>query len=55
MIAMSPLSTYDETRRDRNASAPVRPTPAHPLRRAMAHALAMMGLGVSGGYTADTE
>ena len=48
MIAMSLLSAYDETRRDRNASVPVYPTPVHPLHRAMANALAMMGLGVRG-------
>ena len=55
MIAMSMLSTCDETRRDRNASAPVHPTPAHPLRRAMAHALVMMGLGVGGVAAVDNE
>jgi len=55
MIAMSMLSTYDETRRERNASAPVYPTPAHPLRRAMANALAVMGLGVGGVAAVDNE
>ena len=54
MIAMSLSNPYDGTRRDRDASAPVRPTPGHPLRRAMAHTPAMMGLGV-GGVAADTE
>ncbi len=38
MIAMSLSNPDDETRRDRNASTPVRPAPAHPLRGAMAHA-----------------
>lgn len=48
MIAMSMTSTYDEYRRDRIAGAPPCPTPAHPLRHAMMHALAMIGLGVEG-------
>ena len=48
MIAMSMLSTYDEYRRDSIASAPVYPAPAHPLRRALIHALLMIGLGVGG-------
>lgn len=45
MIAMSMISTYDEYRRDRIAGAPVYPVPAHPLRRAMMHALGMIGVG----------
>jgi hypothetical protein len=48
MIAMSMLSTYDEYRRDSIASAPVYPAPTHPLRRALIHALVMIGLGVGG-------
>jgi hypothetical protein len=47
MIAMSLISTYDEYRRDRIAGAPVYPVPAHPFRRAMMHALGM--IGVDGG------
>jgi hypothetical protein len=55
MIAMSLLSTYDEYRRDRVASAPVYPAPAHPLRRAMMHALSMLGLGVGGVVAMDDD
>ena len=55
MIAMSLLSTHDEYRSDRSASAPVYTAPAHPLRRAMMHALAMIGLGVGGVATGDDE
>lgn len=55
MIAMSMLRTYDECRRDSIASAPVYPAPAHPLRRAMMHALAMFGLGMGGVAAADDD
>jgi len=55
MIAMSMTSVYDAYRRYRSASAPVCPTPAHPLRRAMAHVLAMIGLGVGGMAAVDNE
>jgi hypothetical protein len=48
MIAMSMISTYDEYRRSRSASAPVYPVPAHPLRRAMMRALSMLGRSVGG-------
>ena len=55
MIAMSLTSTYDEYRRDRIASAPVYPAPAHPVRRAMMHALSMLGLGVGGVAAIDDD
>lgn len=55
MIAMSMLSTYDEYRRDRIARAPVYSAPAHPVRRAMMHALSMLGLGVGGVAAMDDE
>ena len=48
MIAMSMISTYDEYRRGRMARPPSCPAHAHPLRRAMMHALAMFGLGIEG-------
>lgn len=54
MIAMSMTSTYDEYRRNAIASAPVYP-PAHPLRRAMMHALAMIGLGMGGVAAVDDD
>ena len=49
MIAISMTRTYDEDRGNAIASAPVYPAPAHPLRRAMMHALAMFGLGMGMG------
>ena len=55
MIAMSMTSTYDEYRRDSIASAPVYPAPTHPVRRAMKHALAMIGLGVGGVAAVDDD
>ena len=55
MIAMSMLSTYDEYRRDRVARAPVYPAPTHPVRRAMMHALSMIGLGVGGVAAVDDD
>lgn len=55
MIAMSMLSTYDEYRRDSIASAPVYPTPTHPVRRALIHALAMIGLGMGGVAAVDDD
>ena len=55
MIAMSLISTYDEYRRDRLASAPVYPIPAHPVRRALLHALSMIGLGVGGVAAQDDD
>ncbi len=55
MIAMSLTSTYDEYRRDRTARAPVHPAPAHPVRRAMMHALSMLGLGVGGVAAVDDD
>jgi len=55
MIAMSMLSTYDECRRDSIASAPVYPASTHPLRRALIHALAMIGLGVGGVAAVDDD
>jgi hypothetical protein len=45
MIAMRMTRTYDEYRREHIASAPVYPAPTHPPRRAMRHALSMIGLG----------
>ena len=50
---MSITGTRDEDRRDAIASAPVYPAPAHPLRRAMMHALAMFGLGMGGVAAVD--
>jgi len=55
MIAMSMISTYDEYRRDRIAGTPACPPLAHPLRRAMMRALAMIGLGVGGVAAVDDE
>ncbi len=55
MIAMSMTSVYDEYRRDRIAAAPVYPAPAHPVRRAMWHALSMIGLGVGGVAAMDDD
>ena len=55
MIAMSLLSTYDEYQRDRVAAAPVYTVPAHPVRRAVLHALSMIGLGVGGIATMDDD
>lgn len=55
MIAMSLTSTYDEYRRDLIAHAPVYPAPAHPVRRAMMHALSMLGLGVGGVAAVDDD
>lgn len=55
MIAMSITSTYDEYRRDAIASAPVRPAPTHPLRRALIHALVMIGLGMGGVAAVDDD
>lgn len=55
MIAMSLLSTYDEYRRDRIAHIPVYPVPPHPVRRALLHALSLLGLGVGGIGTIDDD
>ena len=55
MIAMSMISTYDEYRRDRRASAPVYPPPAHPVRHAMLRALSMVGLGIGGVAAMDDD
>jgi hypothetical protein len=55
MIAMSITSTYDEDRRDAIASAPVCPAPTHPLRRALIHALVMIGLGMGGVAAVDDD
>jgi hypothetical protein len=55
MIAMSITSTYDEYRRGAIASAPVYPAPVHPLRRALTHALVMIGLGVGGVAAVDED
>lgn len=55
MIAMSLMSTYDEYRRDRHVSAPVWPTPAHPVRRAIMRALAMIGVGLGGIAAMDDD
>jgi hypothetical protein len=55
MIAMSMTSTYDEYRRNAIASAPVYPAPAHPVRRAMMHALVMIGLGMGGVAAVDND
>jgi hypothetical protein len=55
MIAMSLLSTYDEYRRDRVATAPFHPAPARPVRRALLHVLSMIGLGVGGVAAVDDE
>ena len=52
---MSMTGTHDEDRRDAIASAPVYPAPAHPLRRAMMHALAMFGLGMGGVAAVDDD
>jgi hypothetical protein len=55
MIAMSMISAYDEYRRDRIASAPVHPAASHPMRRAMTHALSMIGLGIGGVAAVDDD
>jgi len=55
MIAMRMTDTYDEDRRDAIASAPGYSAPAHPLRRAMMHALAMFGLGMGGVAAVDDD
>lgn len=55
MIAMSMISTYDEYRRDTLPRAPVYPAPAHPVRRALLRALAMIGLGVGGVAAVDDD
>ena len=55
MIAMSLMSTYDEYRRDHQASAPVWTAPAHPVRRAMLRALAMIGVGLGGIAAMDDD
>jgi len=55
MIAISMLSTDDEYRRDSIASAPDYPAPTHPLRRALTHALVMIGLGVGGMAAVDAD
>jgi hypothetical protein len=55
MIAMSMTSTHDEDRGNASASAPVYPAPAHPLRRAMMHALAMFGLGMGSVAAVDDD
>ncbi len=53
MLGTSMLSTYDECRHDSVVAAPVHPAPPHPLRRALTHALAMIGLGVGGMAAVD--
>jgi len=55
MIAMSMLSTYDEYCRDLIASAPDYPAPTRPLRRALTHALVMIGFGMGGMAAADDD
>ncbi|MBU1394903.1 MAG: hypothetical protein KKE84_02010 [Gammaproteobacteria bacterium] len=55
MIAISMLSTDDEYRRDSIASAPDYPAPTHPLRRALTHALVMIGLGLGVGGMAAVD
>lgn len=55
MIAMSMISTYEEYRRERIASAPVYPASTHPVRRAIMHALSMIGLGVGGAAAIDDD
>lgn len=55
MIAMSLISTYDEYRRDRIATAPVYAAPARPMRRAMLYVLSQIGLGMGGIAAADDD
>lgn len=55
MIAMSLMSTYEEYRRDRVASAPVYAQPARPVRHAMLHVLSLIGLGVGGIAASDDD
>lgn len=55
MIAMSMISTYDEYRHDQRASAPVYPSPAHPVRHAMLRVLSMVGLGIGGVAAMDDD
>ena len=55
MIAMSMISTYEEYRRGQVADAPLYPAPAHPVRRAIMHALSMIGLGVGGVAAIDDD
>ena len=55
MIAMSMASTDGKYRCDSIASAPVYPAPTHPVRRALMHALVMIGLGMGGMAAADDD
>lgn len=55
MIAMSMISTYDEYRHDRMASAPVYSAPTHPVRHAMLRVLSMVGLGLGGVAAMDDD
>ena len=55
MIAMRIISTYDEYRRDRHASALACPAPAHPVRQAMLRVLSLVGLGIGGIAAMDDE
>lgn len=55
MIAMSMTSPYDEYRRGTLPDTPLYPLPAHPLRRAMMRALAMIGLGMGGVAARDDD
>ena len=55
MIAMSMISTYDEYRCDKLASAPVYPLPTHPVRHAMLRVLSMVGLGIGGVAATDDD
>ena len=55
MIAMLMTGTDAEDPRNAIASAPLHPAPAHPLRRAMMHALAMFGLGMGSVAAVDDD
>ena len=55
MIAMSMTRTHADHRRDSVASAPTCPAPAHSVRRAILHALSMIGLGIGGMAAVDND
>jgi hypothetical protein len=55
MIAMSMTRTHADHRRDSVAGAPTYPAPAHSMRRAILHALSMIGLGIGGVAAVDDD
>lgn len=55
MTAMSLSRTCNEHRRDALPCEQACPAPARPVRRAMLHALSMMGLGMGGVAAIDDD